>query len=142
MIKSERDVATYFLIGYQKGWNFMMLSDALGVQIGDLMGKYKFLPSEFWAVKKSIRSFVATQWPKLSEYLIKHEKDPARMNRVIDQVVRLKSSSDRYGMSRSAEDAKEFAATGEEIRRVNAANRLARDIQKSTQRGAWNVCKG
>jgi hypothetical protein len=148
MLEQYDKAAEMLLVGFVKAWRLCDVAAAVGVdsldseQIGRLAASCPFLPSITYSYKRPVRAFVVSEWPKLADYLMRNEGSAAKVLAVVPQLKKLKASN-AAPVSLLSGDDKNFAAkTRREYRLTATANEAARKQQKSTQRGAWNVCKG
>lgn len=138
--------AQMLLVGFQKHWLMETVVDAIGAprktdkDVAELNFAAPFMPVCFWQLKTPARAYIAAQWPKLSAWLIANSGNPEKLLTVIPQIERL-SAKAVHAEKINQEDVKSAAYERIKNRQIHASNAIARDIQKSTQRGAWNVCK-
>lgn len=145
-MKTKNYSAQMLLVGFHKSWLMSTVFDASGFSrdsesdIHFAREVAPFLPSEVWQLKTPVRAYVAAQWPKLSEWLIRNGSDKSKMLSVIPQIEKLKSKSTHAKML-DIDDVREASRHRAKSRQIHASNAIARSIQESTQRGAWNTCK-
>lgn len=150
-MRNQREIAEFLVVGYVQCWSMDKLAAVIGLDIRaadeaafhELAKAAPFLSANKWRYLKRtpVRAFIETQYPKLARHLDANNKDPAKLLACAPQVMMLRCNEQKYAEIRSVEDRKEGAAIQKDAYRVAEANRIARTIQKSTQRGAWNVCK-
>lgn len=148
----RRHVAGMLIVGFQRCWTFATLVSAIPVQIeGDedavaLHSRCEFMPPRWHFYRrdrkaKQVREFVATEFPKLSAFLIANRGKPDRLLALVPEVAKLRSKGTR-SIRLTREETNEMA----KIRRNNAAASAAKSVlrhqRESNQRGAWNTCKG
>lgn len=145
---TKRRAAEMLLVGYVRAWSMgqvlanIIPKGEIGLQdIEGLHAAAPFMPPVFWAYKRTARELVALNWPKLNEWLLKHEGDPAKVLSVADQVARLKWKP-KHGDYRTAEDKREAKQVRDMNRQAATSYALSRKLFKTNQRSAWNVCKG
>ncbi len=148
MLEQHDKAAEMLLIGFVKAWRLCDVAAAVGVdsldaeQVSRLAASCPFLPSVTYSYKRPVRAFVVSEWPKLAEYLMRNEGSAEKVLSVVPQVKKLKASNAKPTSLLSSDDKNFGAKTRREYKLTAAANEAARKQQKSTQRGAWNVCKG
>jgi hypothetical protein len=140
-------VAEWMIVGFVRCWTWKDVAAALGVNVSNndeidaIVKATTFTPrNRFVWFKKPIRAHINHEWPKLYEYMLRHESEPHRLLALIPQILRLKARDVR-GDRLSSDDSAEAARNSRFINMTNAANKAARLQQLSTQRSAWNVCK-
>jgi len=144
--------AEMLIVGFAKCWTLAKVASIVGHDevwsddSEELHRMCPFMPAEAWRYRKfkgvtPVRAFVATQWPKLAAYLIANEKKPERLLLAAEQVMRLKCKTKKLESGLSDEDIRDGRKNRQELRRVETANKAAREQQLSTQRGAWSTCK-
>ena len=138
--------ALMLLRAFRQGFRVAAIPDAMGMpcetdeQCSELHRLIPFLPASEWVYRRPVRALVATQWPKLSAYIIKHEGNPEKLIEVIPQIERLVARSE-CNTATTNNELREFYRTRDNLRQVTTANHAARRQQESTQRSAWNICK-
>lgn len=134
------------LVGFQKSWLMETVFDAIGSthkndsDVNDVHTMAPFMPCAKWQLKTPVRAYIASQWPKLSAWLIANSDKPEKLLAVVPQIERLTSKT-THAKRISDDDIKEGAQIRRDARQVSRSNAIARSIQLSTQRSAWNVCK-
>lgn len=99
-------------------------------------------PGTKFAYRMQARAYVEDQFPRLASFLRANSGDPTKLLSVAAEVMRLKHDpSLGYRNIHSASDRAEAKRALRHCRQTIASNAIATDIQRSTQRGAWNVCK-
>jgi hypothetical protein len=150
LIEDEK-VAGFLVVGFTKAWPMVAVLSSVGIAYPEkqedaaaLHERYGFMPTELWRYRgkwSGVREYVYAEFPKLAAFLTANSKKPERLVAAIPQVVKLKASGKRV-----AKFTKDDRAVMNKIRRdaraVATANEAARKQQLSTQRAAWNVCKG
>lgn len=101
-----------------------------------------FMPADSYQYNSPVRAYIAAEWPKLADWLCRHEREGAKALQVAPQVRRLVSKGRRHRHVVADAGYREIAASRREARNTLTANAAARKQQLSHQRGAWNVCKG
>lgn len=136
------------LVGFCKHW--LMSTVASAVEPSDLSDddecvllhkRAPCLPSNKFEYRRPARAFVISHWPKLGAYLLKHEKDHEKVLALIPQVERLTWKPGVKTKLHSATDLNDAKKTQRAAKVQQADYRLSRDVFKTTQRSAWNVCK-
>jgi len=134
------------LVGFQRSWPMSTVFDAIGSKhendsdINDVHTLAPFMPCAKWQLKTPVRAYIAAQWPKLSAWLIANSDKPEKLLTVIPQIERLTAKA-THATRLSDDDKKEGAAIRRDARQVSGSNAIAKSIQLSTQRSAWNTCK-
>ena len=145
---SDLRCAEMLIVGFQKHWRLLDMLWAIGESCESeedakrIHAKHAFLPENEWIYRRPVRAYVADEWPKLNEFLLKHTGNPERMLSAAAQVNRLTSSSMRGAPIRSNADKAEMNKANRGSRRHRLEHQLSMTAQRSNQRGAWNVCKG
>jgi len=140
-------VAEWLVIGFVKHWRMGQITSALGVDLEDdaamveFSNAYPFLPSSKWQYRAPVRAFVASQWPKLGEWLLKHESNPVSCLAVVPKIVGLKCSQTNKSTFIDKKDLADGERTRLAMKITKASNAARRTQRLSSQRGAWNVCK-
>ena len=99
-------------------------------------------PGTKFIYRMQARAYIEDQFPRLASFLRAHSGDPTKLLSVAAEVIRLKHDpSLGYHNIHSASDRAEARRALRACRQTIASNTIAADIQRSTQRGAWNVCK-
>lgn len=149
---SAEDAAKWFVVGFTKCWSWYELVSALGLSIQSredaeaLHAAMPFMPPQWHHYEagrrqRPIRAVVAACAPRLHAYLDMHHGKPEKLLAAIPGILKLDIAGRRMAATSEA-DKKEQRKAIESLKRVEAANKAARRQQLSTQRGAWNVCKG
>ena len=148
MLEQCDNAAEMLLVGFVKAWRLCDVAAAVGVdsmdadQIVRLAASCPFLPSTTYNYKRPVRACVVSEWPKLADYLMRNEGSAAKVLAVVPQLKKLKASNATPVSLLSRDDKNYAAKTRREYKQTATANEAARKQQASTQRGAWNVCKG
>jgi hypothetical protein len=151
MVDDEK-VAGFLVVGFTKAWPMHAVLSAAGLDpvekhedAAATHGRYKFMPLDLWRYKgrgNGAREYVYAEFPKLAAFLTANAKKPERLVASIPQVVRLAAKGGAHISRLSKEDRAEMNKIKREAKAVAVSNEAARKQQLSTQRGAWNVCKG
>lgn len=148
-MRTPKEIAEFLIVGYVQCWSLSKLAAIAGADprnefdIAELHKTAPFLSGNVWRYFKAtpVRAFVETQYPKLARYLDANRKEPAKLLACAPQVARLVCDETKASERFTGAERKERSDVMRDAYRVNAANAVARSIQESTQRGAWNVCK-
>jgi hypothetical protein len=145
----QNRAAQMLLVGFCKHWLVGTAAQAVEqVDLSDdaecvkLHERAPCLPANRYEYRRPARAFVLSQWPKLGAYLLKHEKDPEKVLALIPQVEKLMWKPNVRTQLHSREDRTAAAKAQREAKVQQADYRLSRDVFKTAQRSAWNVCKG
>jgi hypothetical protein len=143
----RQKTAEWMIVGFVKAKDMIWVAAAVGLngnreeEIRKWHEVCPFAPG--WGKMQNrspVRAYFASEFPKLSEWLIAHEKDAAKLMSVAPQLMRLTSKGAK-GRSISAEDGREVRKARKEMRHTTTVYRASRDAFKTHQRSAWNVCK-
>lgn len=145
----RREGALMMIVGFQKSWCVWQVVARLGVervshaQDVALHEIAPFFPDTNGVYDMPVRAYIAAQWPKLFAFLDLHASEPDRLIATGPQIERLTYRAERKSLGYlSKADKKEGSAARVALLQAETANRCARRQQLSTQRSAWNVCKG
>lgn len=147
MLQQHDKAAEWLLIGFVKCWRMWQVASAIGVdtnskeQMEALCAAAPFMPpDDRQNYARPVRAFVAAEWPKLADWLLKHESNPDAISRAAEQVKRLKAKGVR-GCVRSKDDIREQRQTKKDLRAATTSYREHRSAFKTHGRSAWNTCK-
>lgn len=144
---SPRKVAEWLLIGYIKHWPMSDVSAALGIwrtnaeELAALSEACPFMPRSFWQYQRPVRAFVASEWPKLNQWLLDHEGNPANCLTCVPEIMKLECSNTTKGGFLSDSDKEEGRVAKRALKVTRAGNAARRAQRASTSRSAWNTCK-
>lgn len=145
----QNRAAQMLLVGFCKHWLMSTVAQAVEqIDLADdddcvrMHERAPCLPANWYEYRRPARAFVLSQWPKLGAYLLKHEADPEKVLALIPQVERLMWKPGVRTQLHSREDLTAAKKAQRKAKLQQADYRLSRDVFKTTQRSAWNVCKG
>ena len=145
-MQTKNYAAQMLLVGFQRSWLMSVVFDAIGSKYendSDVNGLHAiapFMPCAKWQLKTPVRAYIASQWPKLSGWLIANSDKPEKLLTVIPQIERLTAKA-THATRLTDDDKKEGKIIRRDARQVSGSNSIAKSIQLSTQRSAWNTCK-
>jgi hypothetical protein len=151
-MKPEHEIAALLVVAFKQHHSMLWLAINAGIELpdGERVGHgIAWLPENTFAFtghgkgRPPVRAYVARQWPNLSNWLIDHvaTMDAEGLRKIAQQIMRLKYKDGKPAGGLTADERKDIKATKKDAYRVRMANKVARSIQESTQRGAWNVVK-
>lgn len=148
MSDTRRRAAEMLIVGFAKALMVRNVAAMAGYDPDDpdsvqkMSEECPFLAVNKYEIHRPIRAFVVSNWPKLADFLTKHEGDSAKLLSVVDQVVRLKRKpGEKSARLLRKEDYAEAMATRRQLAAASFSYGASRDAFKTHQRSAWNVCK-
>ena len=137
---NELKAAEWLVVGFVKCWGFKMLDIRIMEETGKHSNEYAFLPdSIYWRGNAPVRGYIAQNFPKLNEFLIK--ATPQQQIAVAAKICNLKCKGDRpkgaLNQSEYAEVRKDKKAAIAET----ASFRLSRESFTRSNGTGWKTCK-
>jgi hypothetical protein len=134
---------------FVRSWGVLDILSRLGCGSVDdeeaaaaIHAQFPFMPGDIWAYRKNtpVRALVASEWPKLSEYLYRYSKDAERLAKVVPQVMRL-VCTDKERQVRTTAEYRENYKLNTKVRNQRTVRDLTTVQRESHGRSAWHVCK-
>lgn len=147
MLKQYDKAAEFMVVGFKRAWLLKEVAAAIGVdphddeQRAEMVKACPFMPAEYWHYKRPVRAFFAVEWPKMSDFMLKHEDAPQKLLSVVPALKKSVAAGVKHGTKRSKDDLAEMRATRREYRANAISYTASREAHRSNQRSAWNVCK-
>ena len=147
MLKQYDKAAEFMVVGFKRGWLLKEVAAAIGVdpydddQRAEMAKACPFMPAEYWHYKRPVRAFVAVEWPRMSDFMLKHEDAPQKLLSVLPALKKSAALGVKHGTKRSKADLAEMRATRRDYRANAISYAASRESFKSNQRSAWGVCK-
>lgn len=145
----RKRAAEYLVVAWCRDWKLGDYLDCIAEEVGAKHKLDEKLPAlreafpwltDYWgAYTHSVREFVGSAYPKLSQWLWAQPDDVKRL-RCAPQIERLKAPA-RLNRFVSDEDRKEMKDAARDLGASTVSYRQSREAFKTHQRSAWNVCK-
>lgn len=145
----QSKAAKFFVVAWCKDWTLMQYVGAVFERpfgnikdweafVSEATNAIPWLPHEGRQYSYTVRSFVGSAYPKLSEWLWRQQDDVQRL-KCAEQIPKLRTTG-KLTLVKD-EDRQEMRATSKNYRQAKFSYGASREAFKSNQRSAWNVCK-
>ena len=140
--------AQMLVVGFHKHWFLSTVAAAAGMpcieaeECQAIQAVAPFMPDAWVHYRRPVRAFVAGEWPKLSAYLLAHEKDVGKLLATVPQIERLTASGREPASNLSRQDRKEAGLHSKRLRHQKIDSAITGRAYESNLRGAWSTCKG
>ena len=137
---NELKAAEWLVVGFVKCWGFKMLDIQIMQNTGKHSNEYAFLPdSPYWRGNSPVRAYVAQNFPKLNDFLIK--ATPQQQIAVAEKICSLKCKGDRPKGALNKSEYAEVYKDKKEAMAETESFKLSRESFKRSSGTDWKTCK-